>query len=107
MVNSAQRTTVATAARPQPQIEAPAAGQGHWRVIAFTYNHQDQAQQKAESLSVKFPDMQPSVFSPKGGAPYLVTLGGWMTAEEANALKEKALSAGVAHDTYSQNFGGR
>jgi len=76
-------------------------------VIAFTYNHEDQAQQKAESLSAKFPDMQPSVFSPKGGAPYLVALGGWMTVEEATALKEKALSAGVAHDTYSQNFGGR
>ena len=47
-----------------------------WRVVAFTYNRQDQAQKKASTLSHSHPDLHPEVFSPRGKAPFLVTVGG-------------------------------
>src|SRR5258707_410807 len=46
-------------------IAVPAAGAGTWRVVAFTYNHQDQADHKAYTINDKHPDLQASVFSPK------------------------------------------
>ena len=55
---------------------ASAASAGNWRVIAFTYNREDQAQHKVEEIAQSHPDLSPSVFSPTGQAPFLVALGG-------------------------------
>jgi eukaryotic-like serine/threonine-protein kinase len=75
-----------------------------WRVVAYTFNREDQAKQKADSLAKRDPSLNPQVFSPSGHAPYLVTLGGPMTREQAEALKEKARGAGLPRDTYAQNY---
>jgi hypothetical protein len=75
-----------------------------WRVVAFTYNHEDQAQQKAQSILKQHPGMNAEVFSPSGKAPYLVTLGGPMSREAAEAFKSKVRGEGLPHDTYTQNY---
>jgi serine/threonine protein kinase len=75
-----------------------------WRVIAYTYNKQSQAQAKADSIAKKYSGLNPEVFTPNGHAPYLVTVGGAMTREQANAFRQKAIAVGLARDTYTQNY---
>ncbi|QNI37134.1 serine/threonine-protein kinase [Edaphobacter albus] len=97
-----------SAARPLPGREitsvVPASGRTQWRVVAYTYNHEAQAQQKVETLKKQQPSLNPEVFSPNGRAPYLVTLGGPMTREDAEVLKRKARSSGLPRDIYTQNY---
>src|SRR5258705_2116910 len=54
---------------------------GRWRVVAFTYNREDQARQKAAEIARSHPDLSPTVFTPNGHAPFLVTLGGPMSMQ--------------------------
>lgn len=79
-------------------------GRGGWRVIAFTYNHEDQAQHKVETIAKDHPELSPVVFTPNGHAPFLVALGGPMSKQEAFAFSGKAKRAGLPHDTYAQNY---
>ena len=78
--------------------------QSAWRVVAFTYNREEQAQHKADAIAQQHPDLRPEVFAPKGRAPYLVALGGWMSVDEASALRNRARSEGLPRDTYTQNY---
>lgn len=109
---SASTGAVATPARPaasRPSSRAtvgPASaepGPG-WRVVAYTYNHQTQAQQKADALAARHPDLQPQVFQPRAGSPYLVTLGGVMSRSDAIALRAKAIRMGLPRDTFARNY---
>ncbi|HTX74627.1 MAG TPA: hypothetical protein VMD29_00385 [Terracidiphilus sp.] len=114
---TAQPAAAALPAPPSPAPSAlPQASQhaqaGHpgaqarteWRVVAFTYNRENQAQKKASSLAQKYPALQPEVFSPNGRAPWLVTLGGALEHDAAYALARKARSLGLPRDTYAQNY---
>ncbi|HEX4770432.1 MAG TPA: SPOR domain-containing protein [Bryobacteraceae bacterium] len=117
---SSQHTAPAAVAPPvtatQPDHPAPAAvsptGQpqpnivensGNWRVIAFTYNSAPAAQHKADSLNERDHELDAQVFSPQPGR-YLVSLGGWMSREDATRLRDKARSHGLPRDIYTQNF---
>jgi hypothetical protein len=96
----------APASVPAPS-EAMTAGdaRGQWRVIAFTYNREAQAQQKVASVAAKHPELKPEVFTPNGHAPYLVAVGGTMSRDEAFALVKKAKAQGaLPHDSYAQNY---
>jgi hypothetical protein len=95
------------ATRPIISVPASTTGNKQWRVVAFTYNREDQARKKASSLAQKHPDLQPQVFSPSGRAPYLVTIGGAQQRDEAYALARKARSLGLPRDTYAQNYTAR
>lgn len=75
-----------------------------WRVIAFTYNRREDAAKKAASLAGSHPDLQATVFSPTGHAPYLVSIGGVMDRDAAYALARRSRSMGLPHDTYAQNY---
>jgi cell division septation protein DedD len=76
-------------------------------VVAYTYNREAQAQQKATSVAAKHPELKPEVFTPNGHAPYLVTVGGTMSREEAFALVKKAKGQGwLPRDGYAQNYRG-
>jgi hypothetical protein len=75
-----------------------------WRVVAYTYNVEAQARSKAETIAKRHPDLHPEVFSSTGHAPYLVTLGGPLTEEQAAALRQLARSQGLARDVYMQNY---
>lgn len=99
------------AAIPKPraaQIATPsssrAATRTDWRVVAYTYNHASQAQSKVNAIAAKHPSFHPEVFTPNGLPPYLVTLGGAMSHDQANALCERARMSGLAGDIYVQNY---
>jgi hypothetical protein len=103
---SAPKPQAAVQSAPEHSVSRNQGARGQWRVIAFTYNRQDQAQHKSETVAQKHPDLKPEVFSPTGRAPYLVALGGPMTREEAVALVSKVRAEGLPHDTYAQNYSG-
>jgi hypothetical protein len=115
----AAKSSAATVTRSNPAPSARvvagstpvAAGQnvagdsrGHWRVIAFTYSREDQAQQKVAEIAQSHPDLNPTVFAPNGHGPFLVTLGGPMSMEDAFAFSGKAKREGMPKDTYAQNY---
>jgi hypothetical protein len=106
--------SASSATNPAPAANVPAVpkqavgdGRGQWRVVAFTYNHESQAQQKAAAIAQKHSELRPEVFTPNGRAPYLVTVGGAMSRDEAFALARKARSEGLPRDMYAQNYRGR
>jgi hypothetical protein len=89
-----------------PQQTAATDSRGRWRVIAFTYNREEQAQQKVAEIAQSHPDLTPTVFTPNGHSPFLVTLGGQMSMQDAFALSGKAKREGLPKDTYAQNYRG-
>jgi hypothetical protein len=97
----------AGSSQPTSASAGTARGRSDWRVVAFTYNHENQAQKKAASLMQKHPDLRPEVFSPTGRAPWLVTVGGVQQRDAAYALARRAGSLGLPRDTYAQNYTGR
>lgn len=92
---------VATAS---PVNRAKPGARAQWRVVAYTYNHEDQAKAKAALIASQHAFLNPEVFSPKGHAPYLVTVGGVMSRNEALAFRKRARAAGLPRDTYARNF---
>jgi hypothetical protein len=96
----------AAANAPAPLRPIASASTGNWRVIAFTYNREDQAQHKVEEIAQGHPDLNPSVFTPTGRPPFLVALGGAMSREDAFALSGKAKREGLPRDVYAQNYRG-
>ncbi|HXC97680.1 MAG TPA: protein kinase [Edaphobacter sp.] len=80
---------------------------GQWRVIAFTYNQEDQAQHKVAEIAQSHPDLNPSVFAPTGHAPFLVALGGAMSKQDAFSLSGRAKREGLPKDVYAQNYRAR
>lgn len=103
---SAEVGGAAARATPVDSASATSAGTAHveWRVIAFTYNHEDQARTKVERLAARHPELKPEVFTPNGRAPYLVSIGGAMERRDAYALASRERNAGLASDVYAQNF---
>lgn len=95
-----------SAASVAPSVTAtPATGsRTQWRVVAYTYNHQNQAQDKVAQILSKHPQLRPEVFAPKGHAPYLVTVGGGMDRDAALSFRRRARAEGLPRDTYAQNF---
>jgi hypothetical protein len=106
--SNATPSAAAVAANVPAHQQQTAAGdsRGQWRVIAFTYNREDQAQQKAAAIAQSHPDLSPTVFTPNGHAPFLVTLGGAMSRQDAFALSGKAKREGMPRDIYAQNYRG-
>ncbi len=93
-------------AQPEAKTDAGTAAQGTriWRVVAYTYNRQDEAAAKAAALNRRFPKFNAEVWSRTGQRPFLVTLGGPMLKEQAVELRGLARHAGVARDVYAQNY---
>jgi hypothetical protein len=113
-VAGSSQTQPATASDPSPTAGVPLSQKSNmtgartqWRVIAYTYNHEGQAQQKSATIAQRHPDLRPEVFSPTGHEPYLVTIGGAMNRNEAFALASKARGEGLPGDTYAQNYSGK
>jgi hypothetical protein len=75
-----------------------------WYVIAWTYNHQSQAQAKADRINALFHGFHAEVFSPHGRAPYLISLGGPMSEPQAKELQQRARRSGLPRDTYIRNY---
>ncbi|WP_263382667.1 hypothetical protein [Granulicella arctica] len=97
---------------PQADTSAPvtpvaADAQHPWRVVAYTYNRQDQAQHKADTIAQHDAALRPEVFRPSGTGSFMVTVGGAMTRDEAVAFRQKAQSEGLPRDIYIQNYESR
>ncbi len=88
-------------------VQDNAGSRTQWRVIAYTYHRQDQAQKKAESIAQTHPELRPAVFTPTQRAPYLVTVGGVMNRDEAYAFARQSRNSGLPRDTYAQNYSGK
>jgi eukaryotic-like serine/threonine-protein kinase len=104
-VPDAAPAAAAPASVPSPSVPVTGDARGQWRVVAYTYNREAQAQQKAASVAAKHPELKPEVFTPNGHAPYLVAVGGTMSRDEAFALVKKAKAQGaLPRDSYAQNY---
>lgn len=101
---SAAAAGTATAPTSAPAPSAAATAAGGWRVVVYTYHRQDQAEHKVATLARRFSQLQPGVYPTRGGATYLVTLGGSMSRAEAFRLRDQAVRMGLPRDTYAQNF---
>ena len=76
-----------------------------WRLIVFTYSHEADAEKKAHLLNERHHGINASVFAPNAhGGPYLVTVGGKMTQEEAARLRQRVIRLGLPRDSYIQNY---
>ncbi len=90
---------------PAAQQLAANGGAPIWRLVLYTYNKSSEAEKKVGALKTKHPDLSPAIFLPNGhGAPYLVVSGGRMSRESADKLRRRAISIGLPHDSYIQNF---
>jgi len=97
--------TAPVAMKPMATASAPPANPNlSWRVVAFTYNHEGQAQAKADHLSHDHPNLHFSIFAPNGHAPWLVTVGGEMTRDQALSLQQKLRGRGLPRDLYARNY---
>lgn len=74
-----------------------------WYVIAWTYNHQSQAQAKADQIDARYRGFHAEVFSPRSGS-FLISLGGPMSESEAKTLQQRARRSGLPRDTYIRNY---
>lgn len=106
VVITQQAHPVTATSAPAVHAKAPAApaSQAGWRVIVYTYDRQADAQHKADALAQKYPQLQPGIFSLHGRSPWLVTLGGVMSKDQASALRKQAVHLGLPRDSYAQNF---
>jgi hypothetical protein len=99
------KSSAPAASKPRVPVVTGGAGEKTlWRVVAYTYNHEDQARQKAESIRGQHASLQPEVFSPSGRAPFLVTVGGAMSHDQAESFLRKARGEGLPRDIYTQNY---
>lgn len=105
-VNNTASAPAHAAAAPAVRQGTPAsAGNANWRVIAYTFNREADAVRRVNAIKDKHPDLQPEVFSPSGhGAPYLVALGGPVSKEQAERLRQRARGAGMPRDTFIRNY---
>ncbi len=96
----------AVAPTPVPETTAaPHPGASGWYVIAFTYNHEGQAAEKAKRLRRTHDSLHPQVFTPTGHAPYYVSLGGTQPSQgEAEAIYSHARRAGLPRDTFVRHY---
>ena len=95
---------VAAPAKPSPLVGSGLGAAPGWYVVAYTYNRPAQAQAKADALARRHASLAPRVFSPTGGAPYYVALGGPMTQADAATVLRHARRSGLPRDTFMRNF---
>ena len=90
---------------PQAASKSSSAGEGMWRVIAFTFRTRAAAVRKVEQINQRHPRLEATVFSPKEKRGYyLVALGGRMSHEEAVRMEKKARAEHVSPDVFAHNY---
>jgi hypothetical protein len=90
---------------PHAASKRSPAGEGMWRVIAFTFRTHAAAVKKVAQINQRHPRLQATVFSPKERQGYyLVALGGRMSHEEALRMEKKARGEHVSPDLFVHNY---
>lgn len=75
-----------------------------WYVIAYTFNHEEQARKRAEAIVKRYGWLHPEVIAPGGGSAYLVALGGPMSRDQAESTRARARQVGMPRDTFVHNY---
>jgi hypothetical protein len=58
-----------------------------------------------QSVNSRHPNLEAKLFTPRANAgPYLVTVGGAMTREQAARLRKRVLRLGLPRDSYIQSY---
>jgi hypothetical protein len=97
-----------TLAAATPAASGTAASvQAGWRVVCYTFLHEDQAWSRAGALRRTHNSLQPGVFAPSAKGPYLVTLGGAMTESQADIVLKQARRSGLPRDTFIRFYPAR
>jgi hypothetical protein len=114
-----QPPPVAVAPDPQPPavVTAPVAApppagravnkSDAWYVVVATYAQQPDAEKRARAMTREWPDFKVEVYAPplENKKPYyLVVVGANLSEQAATELRDRARSAGLAHDAYSTKF---
>jgi Serine/threonine protein kinase len=73
---------------------------GGWYVVAATYTRQADAEKRANSITRKWPRFKAEIYSPEGARYYLVVIGSGLSQRDAAAVQQRAIAAGMPHDTY-------
>ena len=101
---AATRPAAPVPAAPPAAAVAATASHAGWYVIAYTYNREDQARTRAARLNARHSAVNAQVFSPSGHAPYLVSLGGAMSKDEARDVLRQARRSGMPRDTFVRRY---
>ncbi len=88
-------------------VAAAAKGEAGFRVICYTFSHEDQAWARAGAIHKAHPGLTPKVFAAGAHGPYLITLGGIMTRGEADATVRRARRDGLPRDTFARFYPAR
>jgi hypothetical protein len=75
-------------------------------VVAATYTQRKDAEKRADSITSRWPRFKAEVFSPRvedEKSYYLVILGSNLSQQDAVAVRQRAIAAGMPADTYIQN----
>ena len=100
-------------AAPSVSAQAPAAPvavagptdpQPGWHVIAYTFNHENQAWTRIAALKKAHPDLNARLFHPSGRAPFYVAIGGSMSQSEAESIRNRARHMGLPRDTFARFY---
>jgi len=94
-------------AAPPPAPPAPPSRAGTWFVVTATYAQQKDAEKKARSMALKWPEFKTEVYAPslpEEKPYYLVVIGSNLSQSDAGELKERARAAGLAPDAYIARF---
>ena len=91
---------------PKPAPAAVQRPEGHgWFVVVASYVREADAAQEVSKLSHSFPDFKPRVFPPSPiDTHYLVIIGSGLTEENAESLRQRAVSTGLPPDTYIKRY---
>jgi hypothetical protein len=75
-----------------------------WRVVAYTFKGRGEALATSRELAHRHKSLHPEVFSPTKSPPFLVTYGGAMSHEAANAMKTRLLRSQAPGSLVVRNF---
>lgn len=100
--SSAPTPPPAAPLQASPSTPAPAAVSAQWQVIAYSFRREAQAQKKADRIARRHSALHPEVLHPGASSRYLVTVGGPMNREQAEALAKELRHQGFPRTTYAQ-----
>ena len=85
-------------------VAGPTDPQPGWHVIAYTFNHENQAWARISALKKAHPDLNARLFHPSSRAPFYVAIGGAMSESEAESIRNRARHMGLPRDTFARYY---
>jgi hypothetical protein len=75
-----------------------------WRVVLYSYQHQQDADRRIELLNRNHPGLPSHLFIPARGGPYMVVTGGAMSHDQAATARLRAIRLGLPTTIQIQEF---